>query len=112
MNANADHISGRDALEVELFQSLIRNQGIAVVMWRCRCHHIEPTWGNHAETKRNIARVNEVNAQILPPVFVCTVPAPQQHPREVVVSVRVDVIRDWAETHVWQSTALDALLAC
>jgi hypothetical protein len=62
VNADADDISGLNALGHNLFQGFVDQNGIPNGKWRRCCEHKQPSGGNDGSTKGVVARIYEMNA--------------------------------------------------
>ena len=65
MDANPDHVALLDALQIEMFQRLIADLGIAERVPCCSRQYVKPAWRYYCGTKRGIAWVHKVNFHVL-----------------------------------------------
>ena len=65
MDADADDIAARDAVEIDRIERFVDDAGIAVLARRRRGEHVEPPGRDDGRTKRNIAGIDEVNSHEL-----------------------------------------------
>ena len=61
VNAQADHVSGFHAVEVEGFQRLVGDSRVAIACRRRSGEHEQPTWSDDSYAERQVARVDEVD---------------------------------------------------
>jgi hypothetical protein len=65
VDADADDVAGRDGVEVDRIERLVDDARIAVLPRRRRGEHVEPARSDDCGTKRDIARVHEMNCHEL-----------------------------------------------
>jgi len=65
VNANANNVIGRNACEIKRLQCLIDNDRIAENGRSSGSEHIEPPWRDDADAEGFVARIDEINSQIV-----------------------------------------------
>jgi hypothetical protein len=58
VNADPDHVTGRDAVQFHSFERLVHDDRITIFRGRCRRQNVQPPGSNDSNPKRYIARIN------------------------------------------------------